>query len=50
MDNHLELEEDGLKLSLTIIDTPGFGENINNEGGWVLRFLAMTDRNFVLTM
>jgi cell division control protein 11 len=26
------LEESGLKLSLTIIDTPGFGDNIDNEG------------------
>jgi cell division control protein 11 len=26
------MEEDGTKLSLTIIDTPGFGDNINNEG------------------
>lgn len=28
----LELEEDGIKLQLTVIDTPGFGDNINNEG------------------
>lgn len=27
----VEIEEDGVKLQLTIIDTPGFGENINNE-------------------
>ncbi|KAJ1557952.1 hypothetical protein HK096_004400 [Nowakowskiella sp. JEL0078] len=27
----VEMEEDGIKLSLTIIDTPGFGDNINNE-------------------
>jgi len=27
----VDLEEDGIKLSLTIIDTPGFGDNINNE-------------------
>ena len=26
----LEIEEDGLKLTLNIIDTPGFAENINN--------------------
>ena len=26
------MEEDGTKLSLTVIDTPGFGDNINNEG------------------
>ena len=29
-----DLEEDGLKLSLTIIDTPGFGDNINNENSF----------------
>ncbi|KAJ3233264.1 hypothetical protein HDU81_002357 [Chytriomyces hyalinus] len=27
----VELDEDGLKLSLTVVDTPGFGDNINNE-------------------
>ena len=26
------MDEDGTKLSLTVIDTPGFGDNINNEG------------------
>ncbi|KAI8853487.1 Septin-type guanine nucleotide-binding (G) domain-containing protein [Chytridium lagenaria] len=30
----VEMEEDGLKLSLTVIDTPGFGDNINNEKGF----------------
>ncbi|KAJ1568738.1 hypothetical protein HK405_014394 [Cladochytrium tenue] len=30
----VEMEEDGLKLSLTIVDTPGFGDNINNEGSF----------------
>ncbi|KAJ3088669.1 hypothetical protein HK102_008227 [Quaeritorhiza haematococci] len=28
----VEMEEDGIKLQLTVIDTPGFGDNINNEG------------------
>ncbi|KAI9334117.1 Septin-type guanine nucleotide-binding (G) domain-containing protein [Obelidium mucronatum] len=27
----VEMDEDGLKLSLTVVDTPGFGDNINNE-------------------
>jgi cell division control protein 11 len=27
----LEMEEDGTKISLTVIDTPGFGDNIDNE-------------------
>ena len=26
-----ELEEDGLKINLTVIDTPGFGDNIDND-------------------
>ncbi|KAL2914475.1 Cell division control protein 11 [Polyrhizophydium stewartii] len=30
----IEMEEDGLKLSLTIIDTPGFGDNINSENSF----------------
>ncbi|KAI5283084.1 hypothetical protein KEM54_002432 [Ascosphaera aggregata] len=27
----LELDEEGTRISLTIVDTPGFGDNINNE-------------------
>jgi cell division control protein 11 len=26
-----ELEEDGVRIALTIMDTPGFGDNIDNE-------------------
>ncbi len=26
-----ELEEDGVRISLTIVDTPGFGDQIDNE-------------------
>lgn len=26
-----ELEEDGIRIALTIVNTPGFGDNINNE-------------------
>ncbi|KAJ3262010.1 hypothetical protein HK103_003853 [Boothiomyces macroporosus] len=35
------MEEDGTKLSLTIIDTPGFGDNINNEGSFseILKYI-----------
>lgn len=29
-----ELEEKNFKLRLNIIDTPGFGDNINNKGTW----------------
>ncbi len=26
-----ELEEDGIRIALTVVDTPGFGDNIDNE-------------------
>ena len=28
---NVELEEDGVRIALTIVDTPGFGEGIDNE-------------------
>lgn len=31
----LVLEEGGVKMKLTVIDTPGFGDQINNENWWV---------------
>lgn len=27
----VELEEKGVRLKLTVVDTPGFGESINNQ-------------------
>jgi cell division control protein 11 len=30
-----ELEEDGVRIALTIVDTPGFGDNIDNEFAYV---------------
>ncbi|KAJ3169269.1 hypothetical protein HDU88_001066 [Geranomyces variabilis] len=41
----VEMEEDGIKLSLTIVDTPGFGDNINNEGNF-LDILAYIERQY----
>lgn len=32
------IEEGGVKMKLTVIDTPGFGDQINNENWWVRRF------------
>lgn len=31
----VELEEDGLRISLTVVDTPGFGDNIDNRNASV---------------
>ena len=30
-----ELEEDGIRIALTVVDTPGFGDNIDNEHSFV---------------
>ena len=31
-----ELEEDGIRIALTVVDTPGFGDNIDNAHSFVL--------------
>lgn len=36
-----ELEEDGVRISLTVVDTPGFGDQIDNEFTCV-RFLSLS--------
>ena len=36
--SHIELEEDGVRIALTIVDTPGFGDNIDNEFAYVISF------------
>ena len=32
--HHSMLEENGVRLSLTVVDTPGFGENVDNSECW----------------
>lgn len=32
----LELDEEGTRISLTIVDTPGFGDQIDNESRWAM--------------
>jgi len=39
--SELELDEDGTRISLTIVDTPGFGDQIDNEA----RYVAMRPVN-----
>ena len=31
-----ELEEEGVRVALTVVDTPGFGDNIDNERWYVV--------------
>lgn len=31
----VDIEEKGVKLKLTIVDTPGFGDAVNNTEWWV---------------
>ena len=32
--NEVLLEEGGVKLRLGVIDTPGFGDHVNNQDSW----------------
>lgn len=34
----LELDEEGTRISLTVVDTPGFGDQIDNEARFVTSF------------
>jgi len=34
--SELELDEEGTRISLTIVDTPGFGDQIDNEARYVI--------------
>uniref|UniRef100_A0A8C5NPL1 Septin 9 n=1 Tax=Junco hyemalis TaxID=40217 RepID=A0A8C5NPL1_JUNHY len=37
----VEIEEKGVRMKLTVIDTPGFGDHINNENCWqpIMKFI-----------
>lgn len=37
---NIELEEEGVRISLTVVDTPGFGDGIDNEYWWVVSFAS----------
>ena len=32
--NTVEIDEDGVKVRLTVIDTPGFGDRLNNDNSF----------------
>lgn len=38
---NVELEEEGVRIALTIVDTPGFGDNIDNSDSCVLLSINM---------
>ena len=40
----LELDEEGTRISLTIVDTPGFGDQIDNEA----RYLKARSKSMLL--
>ena len=34
--NTVDIEEQGVRLKLTVVDTPGFGDSINNSERYVI--------------
>ena len=44
-----ELEEEGVRISLTIVDTPGFGDNIDNEFAYVQVFKILHPNPTILS-
>lgn len=43
--SELELDEEGTRISLTIVDTPGFGDQIDNESRFVKIYLHEIGRD-----
>ena len=41
---HTELEEDGMRISLTVVDTPGFGDAIDNDARCVPSLIQSIDQ------
>ncbi len=39
----LELDEEGTRISLTIVDTPGFGDQVDNEARLVAPFHSVVE-------
>ena len=37
----LELDEEGTRISLTVVDTPGFGDQIDNEARYGNGFVVL---------
>lgn len=35
--DHIVIEENGVRLRLNIVDTPGYGDQVNNENWYVIR-------------
>ena len=35
----LDLDEEGTRISLTIVDTPGFGDQIDNDSRYAFRLM-----------
>lgn len=46
----LELDEEGTRISLTVVDTPGFGDQIDNEARYVMsvNYLDKADTHLAL--
>jgi cell division control protein 12 len=38
-----ELEEKGFKVKLTVIDTPGFGDYVNNRDSWYVLTVSLSN-------